>query len=127
MSQTLLVVTSSPHSRQGKEALQTAKTLLAQGASLLVFFYGDGAYTANRLMWQTADVESVSHGWCILAQEYRLDLPVCVSTALARGICDDVNAKRHHLDGENLLSPFRLVGLSELALHLNDNTKLMQF
>ena len=52
MTHTLLLVTKSPHDRQGKEALTTATTLLDNGERVLVFFYGDGAYTANRLMWQ---------------------------------------------------------------------------
>ena len=83
MTHTLLLITKSPHDRQGKEALTTATTLL--------------------------------------------DLPVCVSTALARGITDADNAHRHSLDGENVLPPFRLVGLSHLALYIDDDTKLIQF
>lgn len=124
---TLLLITASPHSQTAKQAIATAKSLLDQKQSVSVFFYGDGAYTANRLMWQTADVPSVSDKWVKLADEYSLDLPVCVSTALARGITDSDNAKRHHLDGDNLRSPFRLVGLSELALQIDGADTVMQF
>jgi len=127
MTHTLLLITKSPHDRQGKEALTTATTLLDNGERVLVFFYGDGAYTANRLMWQSADVPNISHLWVALAKRYGLDLPVCVSTALARGITDADNAHRHSLDGENVLLPFRLVGLSHLALYIDDDTKLIQF
>lgn len=127
MTQTLLLITSSPHSHQGKKALDTAKELLEKNVPVLVFFYGDGAYTANRLIWQTADVPSIPHAWCALAQEYNLKLPVCVSTALARGVSDKENAKRHGLTSENLLTPFYLVGLSELLLQITDDTTLIQF
>ncbi|WFF39526.1 sulfurtransferase complex subunit TusD [Moraxella nasibovis] len=124
---TLLLITANPHSQTAKQAIATAKSLLDQKQNVSVFFYGDGAYTANRLMWQTADVPSVSDEWVKLADEYSLDLPVCVSTALARGITDSDNAKRHHLDGDNLRSPFRLVGLSELALQIDGADTVMQF
>lgn len=127
MAHTLLLITKSPHDRQGKEALTTATTLLDSGERVSVFFYGDGAYTANRLAWQSADVPDVGRLWVALAKRYHLDLPVCVSTALARGISDADNASRHGLDGENILPPFRLVGLSELALHIDDDTQLVQF
>lgn len=123
----LLLITSTPHSNKAKEALHTAKQLLKDGESLSVFFYGDGAYTASRLLWQTTDVVNLTDEWVKLAQNHSLDLPVCVSTALARGITDFDNALRHHLDGDNLRKPFRLVGLSELALQIDKNTTLIQF
>ncbi|MCP3896506.1 sulfurtransferase complex subunit TusD [Moraxella sp.] len=124
---TLLLITSSPHSHQGKKAVRTAKERLTAGEMLSVFFYGDGAYTASRLLWQTADVPSITDEWARLSQQHNLDLPVCVSTALARGITDVDNANRHSLDGDNLRAPFRLVGLSELALQIDDDVTVIQF
>ncbi|WP_066799914.1 sulfurtransferase complex subunit TusD [Moraxella oblonga] len=124
---TLLLITKSPHDKRHIQALDFAKHALAQGDDLRVFFYGDGAYIANRLMWQTADVPNLADEWVALANTQGLRLPVCVGTALARGVVDSENANRHGLDGENLRSPFYLVGLSELALMLGDDTKLMQF
>ena len=46
---------------------------------------------------------------------------------LARGITDVDNANRHSLDGDNLRAPFRLVGLSELALQIDDDVTVIQF
>lgn len=123
----LLLITTNPHSNAAKMALITAKQMLTNNEAVHVFFYGDGAYTANRLMWQTADVANIQDEWVKLANQYSLDLPVCVSTALARGITDSSNAKRHQLDGDNLHPSFRLTGLSELVLMLNNDTKIMQF
>ncbi|UTO05709.1 sulfurtransferase complex subunit TusD [Moraxella sp. FZLJ2107] len=126
-SKTLILITTNPHSHKAKLALQDAQSRLAKGEHIAVFFYGDGAYTANRLMWQTADVPSIATEWVNLAQSHNLSLPVCVSTALARGITDAENAKRHSLDGDNLLVPFTLVGLSELALLIDDETAVVQY
>ncbi|OOR91514.1 sulfurtransferase TusD [Moraxella caviae] len=124
---TLLLISAPPHSRKAAQAIDFAKEKLAKHEKILVFFYGDGAYTANRLQWQTADVPSITDAWAALAREYSLELPVCVSTALARGITDSDNAARHGLDGENLRTPFRLAGLSELAMQLDMCDDVVQF
>lgn len=127
ISKILILITASPHTHKAKLALADAEARLAKGESVSVFFYGDGAATANRLMWQTADVPNIRDGWTALSEQYQLDLPVCVSTALARGITDSENAKRHGLDGDNLQTPFRLVGLSELALLIDDGVQVVQY
>ena len=95
--------------------------------ALNIFFYGDAAHIANRLRWQSADQTDLTKGWQTLAEQYQLSLPVCVSTALSRGISDADNSTRHQLDGDNLAAGFTLVGLSELALMMEDGCRLMQF
>ena len=127
MSKTTLLITCTPDSPKMTQALTHARKLLSQGAPVAVFFYGDGAYLANRLRWQSADVADTAAEWVALATEHKLALPVCVSTALARGVTDADNAQRHRLDGDNLRAPFRLVGLSELALMLDDGARLLQY
>ncbi len=125
---TVLLITTPPYHRQGVQALNMARSLLQSNQEIKVFFYGDGAYIANRLCWQPAHIPNPAQEWIALAKQYNFALPVCVSAALARGVCDDDNAKRHGLEGENLLKPFELVGLSEFATMLmKDNIKLLQF
>lgn len=127
MDKFLLLITQSPDTPTAKKALSFAQDKLKHAHQVQVFFYGDGAYTANRLRWQSADVADVADGWVELHQRYALDLPVCVGTALARGITDKDNAIRHNLDGDNLKDPFYLVGLSSLALAMGDDVMLVQF
>lgn len=127
MDKFLLLITSSPDTPNAKHALDVATDKLQRGDDVRVFFYGDGAYVANRLRWQSADVADVADGWIRLHDTHALSLPVCVGTALARGITDKDNATRHGLDGDNLRLPFYLVGLSKLALGIDDATTLMQF
>lgn len=127
MKKYLLLITVSPHHPNAKKAAMFAKEKLTDCQDVTVFFYGDGAYTANRLMWQTKDVENVADIWVQLAEQYNLALPVCVSTALARGITDAPNALRHQLDGENVREPFFLVGLSQLAMAIHDDVQVLQF
>jgi len=94
---------------------------------LNVFFYGDSAHIANRLRWQSADQLDLTKEWQSLAEQYQLLLPVCVSTALSRGVSDVDNSSRHQLDGTNLATGFTLVGLSELAMMMQDDCRLIQF
>jgi len=96
-------------------------------APLNIFFYADAANTANRLRWQSADQMNITKEWQKLAQQYQLTLPVCVSTALSRGISDSENSTRHQLNSENLAAGFKLVGLSELAMMMQGNCRLLQF
>lgn len=123
---TTLLITAPPDSQKAWQALRTAQDHLQAGDDISVFFYGDGAYTANAFRWQTADVPDVAAAWADLHKIHGLALPVCVSTALARGITDPENAKRHHLTGDNLKPPFYLAGLSELAMMVTDS-QLIQY
>lgn len=127
MNKIFLLITTPPYHPNAPIALDFAKKTLSNHQTLQVFFYGDGAYIANRLRWQTSDVVDVADGWEQLHHAHGLPLPVCVGTALARGISDAQNATRHQLDGDNLRQPFYLAGLSELALALDDDTQLIQF
>lgn len=141
----LLLITADPSHPLAHLALRYARTYLASTdinnndksnnsddlenpyAPLNVFFYADAANTANRLRWQSADQMNITQAWQKLAEQYQLALPVCVSTALSRGISDGENSTRHQLDSENLAAGFKLVGLSELAMMMQGDCRLLQF
>lgn len=108
---TLLLITANPSHPAAQSAVRYAQAFLKLAFSnsiddesqaikpspLKVFFYADGAHTANGLRWQSADQVSITQQWQQLASQYHLSLPVCVSTALARGVSDQENARRHSL------------------------------
>lgn len=123
---TVLLITSQPTSLASKQAIVLANHHLEQQKPLSVFFYGNGVTVANRLRWQPDNSYDSTADWIDLHTRFGLLLPVCVSAALARGISDSDNANRHHLDGDNLLPPFYLAGLSELAMLLGDTRPLVQ-
>ena len=137
----LLLITADPSHPLANLALRYARAYL-QSASidhkagdsanhensvLNIFFYADAAHTANRLRWQSADQSNITQEWQALAKQYNLVLPVCVSTALSRGISDTDNSARHQLETENLAKGFKLVGLSELAMMMQGDCRLLQF
>lgn len=138
----LLLITADPSHPLANLALRYAKAYLQSIAinnetadsdatepkSILnVFFYADSAHTANRLRWQSADQVNLTKEWQNLAGQYELPLSVCVSTALSRGVSDNDNSRRHQLDSDNLAAGFTLVGLSELAMMMQSNCRLIQF
>lgn len=94
---------------------------------LKLFFYADAAHIANRLRWQSADQNDLTKQWQNLAKSNHISLPVCVSTALSRGISDSENSARHQLNSENLADGFELVGLSELAMMMQGDCRLIAF
>ena len=132
----MLLITADPSHPLAHLALRYARAYLKNAANnkdtndnvtLNVFFYGDAAHTANGLRWQSADQINLTKEWQTLAEQFQLALPVCVSTALSRGISDTDNSKRHQLNGDNLATGFSLVGLSELAMMMQGDCRLMQF
>lgn len=139
----LLLITKDPSHPLAHLALRYARACLQQSAAgndsnhaedstlnpsaLNVFFYADAAHTANRLRWQSADQTNLTQEWQTLAERYQLSLPVCVSTALSRGISDTDNSDRHQLNGENMAAGFHLVGLSNLAIMMQNDCRLIPF
>ena len=120
---TLLLITSAPSSIYAWHALGLAQALHEKKQPFRVFFYQDGVHVANRLQWQPDDQRNLSQEW----QKLAIRLPVCVSAALARGITDEDNAKRHQLDQHNLAAHFELVGLGELADAVQHAERILQF
>ncbi len=120
---TLLLITAAPTSIQAWHAFGLAQALKAKEQSFRVFFYQDGVQVANSLQWFPDDQRNLTKEW----QKLAIRLPVCVSAALARGITDQENAKRHQIQSHNLADGFELVGLGELADAVQSTERLIQF
>lgn len=122
---TLIVICCHPFSANAQQAIDCINQ--HQNNTLQLFFYGDGAYFANRLVWLPDDRPNLAKKLQTTITTRQLPAQVCVSTALARGITDSKNAKRHQLCGDNLADGFELVGLGELAMHLHNADMVYQF
>ena len=120
---TLLLITSAPNSIHAWHALGLAQALKSKNQHFRVFFYQDGVQVANNLQWIPDDQRNLTAEW----QKLAITLPVCVSAALARGITDEENAKRHQIHTANLAHGFELVGLGELADAVQSTDRLIQF
>ena len=120
---TLLLITSAPSSIHAWHAFELAQALIQKKQEVRVFFYQDGVCVANQLQWVPDDQRSLNLEWVKLG----IRLPVCVSAALARGITDQENAKRHQINSDNLTEGFELVGLGELADAIQTSDRLVRF
>ncbi|MBL4585339.1 MAG: sulfurtransferase complex subunit TusD [Pseudomonadales bacterium] len=112
-----LTVYGAPFSNQCSDtAYQFASSLLKQGHSLhRVFFYHDGVYNGSVLATPPQDERNIQASWSQLAQQYDLDLVVCVAAGLRRGMLDETEADRYEQPAHNLASGFTLSGLGQMV------------
>lgn len=124
-----LVVYSAPFSSQASyNAYQFAIAALNQGHSLhRVFFYQDGVHNATSLAAPPQDEFNMQQQWQRLAEDHNLDLVVCISAALRRGIIDEDEAKRYNKPSYNLARGFTISGLGQLVEAAVISDRLISF
>lgn len=124
-----LAVYSAPYSSQASySAYQFATAVLNQGHNLhRVFFYQDGVHNATVLAAPPQDEFNLQQAWRRLANDHKLDLVVCISAALRRGILDEGEAKRYNKPSHNLASEFTISGLGQLVEAAVVSDRLISF
>ncbi len=101
-----ILVNEGPSQHQASDsAYLFAKAALEKGHQIYrVFFYHDGVNNATKYTEPPQDDRNVVNRWSKLAEQYGIDLVVCVAAALRRGIKDEV-----------LAPGFRISGLGQLV------------
>ncbi len=96
-----ILVNEGPFQHQASDsAYLFTKAALEKGHEIYrVFFYYDGVNNANKLSEPQADDRDLVKLWSALAEEYKLDLVVCVAAALRRGIKDEILAPGFRISG----------------------------
>lgn len=128
-SPVLLLMLAAPTTSLAWHGYQLAKTFQRQQRPFWVFFYQDAVLTAHSQRWQPADLPNLTALWQQLANEQKIEFPVCVSAALQRGIVDADNAFRHQMSATTLTlaNGFRLTGLGELSDSMHHAKHVLQF
>ncbi|CAA0089422.1 Putative sulfurtransferase DsrE [Zhongshania aliphaticivorans] len=110
-----ILVTGQPYSDQSSQtALDFCKAIIERHHTIYrVFFFNDGVHCANRLITPPQDETSISKQWLTLQGSHNLDMVVCVSSALRRGIIDQKEAERYNLDSHNMSQGFSIGGLGQ--------------
>jgi len=101
-----ILVNEGPYTHQASDsAYLFTKAALEKGHEIYrVFFYHDGVNNATKYTEPPQDDRHIVNRWSKLAEQYEVDLVVCVAAALRRGIKDE------------LLAPgFRISGLGQLV------------
>ncbi|MRX26640.1 sulfurtransferase complex subunit TusD [Kangiella sp. HZ709] len=124
-----LLITANPYSNQGQySALKFTKAVLEAGHIIKrIFFYADGVLVANRLNCPPADELNLTKSWAKLAIEKDIELTVCVTAALKRGIVNQAEAERNALTSESIDPAFELSGLGQLTEAMLASDRLVTF
>lgn len=111
-----ILVNEGPYTHQASDsAYQFTKAALEKGHEIFrVFFYHDGVNNGTRLSVPPQDDRHIVNRWTALAQQYQLDLVVCVAAAQRRGLLDANEAKRNGKDANNIAEGFHISGLGQL-------------
>jgi tRNA 2-thiouridine synthesizing protein D len=111
-----IMISAGPYTHEASDtAFNFTKAALEKGHEIFrIFFYHDGVNNGTRLTTPPQDDRSIVSRWSALAQEYNLDLVLCVAAAQRRGIADSAEARRHGKDADNIAPGFRLSGLGQL-------------
>jgi tRNA 2-thiouridine synthesizing protein D len=124
-----LLVLSSPVSGHGpRQAADFARHALQRGHSIKrVFFMDDGTFTGAVASVFPQDEADPLLPWRTLALEHGLDLVLCVSSALQRGLLDKVEAQRHEREGATVHESFTISGLGQLVDAAAQSDRLVTF
>ena len=108
-------INSSPYqSTSGETAYQFIKCALDMGHEVVrVFFYQEGTYHAFRYATPPDDEIQVVARWSTLANEYNIDLVVCISAAQRRGLLEATEANRQGKKDNDVADGFRIAGLGQ--------------
>jgi tRNA 2-thiouridine synthesizing protein D len=109
-------INEGPYQHQSADsAYHFAKAALEKGHEIYrIFFYHDGVNNGTRLATPPQDDRNIVARWSELAQQYDIDMVLCVAAAQRRGIVDDGEAKRNGKDATNIAPGFRISGLGQL-------------
>ena len=122
-------VLAPPYSHQANlTALQFCRAVLRQGHQLKrIFFSGDGVLTASRLGVPPQDEINLYQAWIDLATEHGVELVVCISACLRRGMVNESEAERYQLPAANLDNRFVIAGLGQLVDAALESDRLVTF
>ena len=112
-----LLVQETPVGRESsRAAYRFAQGCIAAGHTVFrVFFFRDGAHHGAALNIVQGPEEDLPRSWQEFAIAHQIDLVVCVSSALRRGIIDEKEASRQGLSGANLRAGFEISGMGQLV------------
>lgn len=111
----MLVLSSPADGSAARTAAHFARQVLARGHDIhRVFFLDNGAASGAAAAVYPQDEDSPIDAWTTLAERHALDLVLCVTSALRRGMLDAGEAARHERDAATVHPAFTISGLGQL-------------
>lgn len=124
-----VVITGAPYSTQGPHsAWRFVKAALENGHSIYrIFLHGDGVLCASNLHTSAQDELNINVLWNELAEKHKLDIVVCITSALRRGVVDKNESDRYKHKHFNLSANMELSGLGQLVDAINHSDRVITF
>ncbi len=123
-----ILVNAAPFAQFGaNSAYQFCKAALTKGHKIVrIFFYGEGIYNGNDFCCVPQDESNLVNSWQHLAQEHGVELVICVTAALRRGLLDSVEAEQQK-KLSNLAVGFTISGLGQLMDAISKADRFIEF
>ncbi|TDG13953.1 sulfurtransferase complex subunit TusD [Seongchinamella unica] len=124
-----LLVLSAPVSGHGaRTAVRFAQRAIARGHRIeRVFFLDEGVSTGSQVAVFPQDEEDRLAPWIELARQHDVELVLCISSALKRGMLDAAEADRFDRPGPTAHPAFVISGLGQLVDAAASADRLLTF
>lgn len=108
-----LMVLGGPANQSQISALNFARAAIHAGHRVMrVFFFSDGVVAGNTQSVPAPDSDGLTAQWAAIAAANNVDLVVCSTSAVRRGVLDAGEARRHDR-APSLDSHFDIAGLGQ--------------
>lgn len=87
----------------------------------------DGCYASSDHRVMPQDEPDAMQLWVDLAQEHKVELVVCISSAIKRALLDDDQAKRYEAAAATTHSAFTISGLGQLVDATSKSDRVITF
>ena len=125
-----LAVHGAPYSSDAAEhALSFIEALQACGHEVeRVFFFHEGVYQGlnGQVTPQSLHDKALQPRWAAAAAQ-GIELAVCISSGIKRGVVDSAEQKRYDTPAATLYTDFSLVGLGQLVVATNNAHRYVEF
>jgi tRNA 2-thiouridine synthesizing protein D len=113
----LLVMSSPASGHCAITAARFARAALARGHSITrVFFLDAGTSAGSDISIFPQDEADRLQPWVDLAEQYSVELVLCIASALKQGMLDETEARRYQKAAGSTIHPaFTLSGLGQLV------------
>jgi tRNA 2-thiouridine synthesizing protein D len=124
-----VLVLASPNSGlAARSAALFVQAALARGHAIeRVFFMDDGSYASSDRRVMPQDEPDAMQLWVDLAQEHKLELAVCIASAIKRALLDDDHARRYAAAAATTHNAFTISGLGQLVDAKSKSDRIVTF
>ena len=128
MIYSLLVMSSPASGCSADTAARFARALVSAGHTLhRVFFLDAGTDTGSLNAVFPQDEGDRLQPWVDLAEDHGVELVLCISSALRRGMLDDAEAARYDKTAATVHTAFTVAGLGQLVDASAHSDRLVTF